>query len=77
MLALLANFQNIILIAFGSILGANARFIIYKKLAKLNLSKIYITVMINTLSSFFLGFLLSFLSNNIPLDYSSQLGLFF
>ena len=71
------HFQSIILIAFGSALGANTRFIIYKKLERINLSKNYIILLINTSSSFFLGLFLTILSKNSSLSYSYQLGLFF
>ena len=74
---LLDNFQDIILISFGAVVGANTRFIIYKILEKLNLGKNYIILVINTFSSFFLGFILSFLSQISPLSYSYKLGLFF
>ena len=67
----------ILLVSFGAVLGANARFVIYKKLENLNLSKIYIISFINTLASFFLGLILSGLSYVGSLKFSDQLGLFF
>ena len=74
---LLDDFQSVLLIAFGSALGANARFIIYKKLERINLSKNYIILVINTSSSFSLGLFFTILSKNSSLSYSDQLGLFF
>ena len=58
-MALLDNFKDVILITFGAAIGANTRFLISKKLYSLKLSKNYITLLINTVSSFFLGFLIS------------------
>ena len=69
--------QDILLITIGSILGANTRFIIYKKLEKKKLNKNYIILVINIFSSFLLGLFLSFLSRNSYLIYSYQLVLFF
>ena len=63
-------------VAFGAFLGVNARYIIYKKLETTNLSKNYIILIINTLSSFLLGFLFSFQEQISFLSYSNQLGLF-
>ena len=74
---LLDSFQDFILISFGAVLGANTRFLIYKKLNKLNINKNFIFFLINILSSFFLGLFLSILSKNSSLNYSSQLVLFF
>ena len=74
---LLDNFHDVLLVSLGSILGANIRFRIYKKLEKINLSKEYIIFVINTLSSFCLGFILSILTHINSLKYSYQLGLFF
>ena len=76
-MGLLDKLQDVLLIAFGSLLGANTRFIIYEKLEKVNLSKSYIILSINTFSSFFLGLFLSFLSQKSSLSYSYELGLFF
>ena len=73
----LDNLKDFILIAFGAVLGANIRFIIYQKLEKINLNKHYIILIINTFSSFLLGLFLSILSNIGSLTYSYQLGLFF
>ena len=58
-MVLLDNFKDVILITFGAAIGANTRFLISKKLYSLKLSKNYITLLINTVSSFFLGFLIS------------------
>ena len=74
---LLDNLQDIILISFGAVLGANTRFLIYKRLEKINLSNHSIVLLINTFSSFFLGLFLSVLSETSSLSYSYKLGLFF
>ncbi len=76
-MALLDDLETPALIAFGAILGANTRFLIYKNLEKANLSKNYIILLINTFSSFFLGFIVSLLSKISSLNYSYQLGLLF
>tara|TARA_B100001250_G_scaffold232921_1_gene199991 strand:+ start:382 stop:756 length:375 start_codon:yes stop_codon:yes gene_type:complete len=68
--------KDILLVSFGAILGANARFIIYTKLEKINLSKDFIILLINTFSSFFLGFFLSFLNHLSSLNVSDKLVLF-
>tara|TARA_B100000700_G_scaffold278136_1_gene326045 strand:- start:734 stop:1129 length:396 start_codon:yes stop_codon:yes gene_type:complete len=73
----LDNLQDVLLISFGAVFGANARFIIYQKLEKINLSKNYIILLINTFASFALGFFLSIFSQVSSLSYSSHLGLFF
>ena len=74
---LLDNFQDFILVSSGSIIGTNIRFIIYNKLEKLNINKIFSILLINILSSFFLGLSLSILTQTNSLDYSYELGLFF
>ncbi len=74
---LLENFQDFILIAIGAVLGANTRFIIYKKLDQLYVSKNYIVLSINICASFLLGLFLSILSQISSVDYSYKLVLFF
>ncbi len=76
-MALSDNFIEVMLVASGSVLGANARFLIYTKLEQKNVNKNYIILLINTFSSFCLGLFLSFLSQNNTVIYSYQLGLFF
>tara|TARA_Y100001968_G_scaffold73914_1_gene65328 strand:+ start:357 stop:749 length:393 start_codon:yes stop_codon:yes gene_type:complete len=76
-LRLLENFQDFILIAIGAVLGANTRFIIYKKLDQLYVSKNYIVLSINICASFLLGLFLSILSQISSVDYSYKLVLFF
>jgi len=76
-LRLLDNCKDFILVSSGSIIGINIRFIIYNKLEKLNINKNFSILLINILSSFFLGLLLSILTNTNFLDYSYELGLFF
>tara|TARA_B100001996_G_C18535931_1_gene544967 strand:- start:345 stop:728 length:384 start_codon:yes stop_codon:yes gene_type:complete len=68
-LVLLDNFKDVISIAFGAAIGANTRFLIYKKFYRLKLSKNYITLLINTGSSFFLGLLISQVGS-IPYFYN-------
>ena len=74
---LLENFQDIILVSFGAILGVNTRFIIYKKLQSINLRQDFIILVINITACFFLGVFLSIVSNNINLKYSYELVLLF
>ena len=74
---LLDSFQDIILISFGAVLGSNTRFIIYKKLNELNISKNSIVLIINVFSSFSLGLFLSILHEIGSVSYSSKLVLFF
>ena len=62
---------------FGSVIGANTRFIIYQRLDKINFAKNYIILVINSLSSFLLGLFISILSHNSSTSYSYKLGLFF
>ena len=73
----LNNLQNLLLIAFGAIFGANTRFIIYQKFQKINLNKHSIILLINTFSSFLLGFFIAIVSKFSHLSYYYQLGLFF
>ena len=76
-MALLDSFIDVILVASGAVLGANARFLIYTKLEQKNVNKNYIILLINAFSSFCLGLFLSFLSQNNTVIYAYQLGLFF
>ncbi len=72
-MALLDKLKDVLIIAFGAFLGVNTRFIIYKKLEKINFSKNYIIVLINTVSSFFLGLCFSISSQNNSSIYSYHL----
>ena len=74
---ILDSSTDIILVVSGAFFGANARFLIYKKLEQIKVNKNYIIMIINTFSSFCLGLFSSFLSHNSTLLYSYQLGLFF
>ena len=65
------------MVSLGAVLGANARFIFYEKLERFNISKEYIILVINTFSSFCLGFFLSFLNKLIDFNFTYQLVLFF
>ena len=76
-MGLLESFQDFLLIAIGAIFGANARFILYKKLYKVNFDRNSIILVINTMSSFCLGFFLSTTSHISSLNYTYKLGLFF
>ena len=76
-LAIIYNLEDVILISVGAILGANIRFLIYNKLQKINVSKNYIILVINTFSSFLLGLFLSNLHRIAFLSYSYKLVLFF
>ena len=68
---------DFLLISLGAVLGANTRFIIYKRIERINIDKNFIILLINSFSSFLLGLFLSILSQNSSLSYSYQLGLFF
>ena len=70
-------FKDIILISFGAVLGANTRFLIYKRLDQLNLSKNRIILLINILASFSLGLFLSLVAKIDAQIYSDQLKLLF
>ncbi len=74
---LLDSFQDVILISCGAVLGANTRYLIYKKLKKINISKNFIVLLINILSSFLLGLFLSTSSQISSVNSSSELVLFF
>ena len=76
-MVILDELKDFILISFGAVLGANARFIIYQKLEKINLNKHSIIFLINTFSSFFLGIFIAIASRLSSLSYYYQLGLFF
>ena len=69
--------QDILLVTFGAILGANIRFLIFKRFEKLNLSKYISVLIINTFSSFMLGLFLSILPKISAYDFSDKLVLFF
>ncbi len=64
------------LVAIGSIIGANTRFLIFKKLERINFKKDFIILLINTFSSFFIGLYFSIISHISNLKHSYQLGLF-
>ena len=61
------------MISLGAILGANTRFIIYRKLQKRDINKNLIVLIINTFASFFLGLFLSVLWDMEFIHSSSQL----
>ena len=68
---------EILLVSIGAILGANLRFKIHNKLEKINLSKDFIILIINTFASFCLGLFLSFVDQLRAFTYYYQLVLFF
>ena len=69
--------EDILLVSFGSFLGANLRFLIYNKFKQLNLSSDFSILIINTFSSFLLGFFVSILPTISAYNFSNQLVLFF
>ena len=69
--------SEILFVSIGAILGANSRFRIHNKLAKLNLNKYYLILIINTFASFSLGLFLSLLEQFRTFTYYYQLVLFF
>tara|TARA_B100000579_G_scaffold369735_1_gene331348 strand:- start:1404 stop:1778 length:375 start_codon:yes stop_codon:yes gene_type:complete len=69
--------QDFLLVSFGAVLGANIRFIIYKRFEQINLSSSSSILIINTLASFFLGLFFSLLPNISDYKFSYQLVLFF
>ena len=76
-LVLLDNLRDLLLVAFGSILGANTRFLIYKKLEKIDFSKDFLILLINVFASFCLGLFVSIYSRISFLKFSDQFFLFF
>ena len=68
---------EILLVSIGAILGANLRFKIHNKLEKINLSKDFIILIINTFASFCLGLFLSLVDQLRAFTYYYQLVLFF
>ena len=69
--------SEVLFVSIGAILGANIRFKIHNKLAKLNLSKDFLILIINTFASFSLGLFLSLLDQFRAFTYYYQLVLFF
>ena len=69
--------QDIILITIGAVFGVNSRFLIYQKFKEMNINGEFSIFLINTFSSFFLGFFISISSKITSLNVSSQLVLFF
>ncbi|WP_269603672.1 fluoride efflux transporter FluC [Prochlorococcus marinus] len=68
--------QDILLVSLGAVLGANLRFIIYKKLKTCKSIKYFRILIINTFSSFFLGLFISLMPQISSLNYSYTLVLF-
>ena len=69
--------KDILLVSFGSVIGANTRFLIYKKLEELNLSKDLVILIINTFASFLIGLFLAILPQINFVIFSTNLVLFF
>ena len=69
--------QDLLLVSFGAILGANTRFELNNKLVKLNFRKDISILIINIFASFYLGLFLSFVEHFNSFIYSYQLLLFF
>ena len=69
--------SEILIVSIGAILGVNTRFKVFNKLEKLNLSKDFFILIINTLASFSLGLFLSLIDQFSSFIYSYQLLLFF
>tara|TARA_Y100001968_G_scaffold76622_1_gene68059 strand:- start:635 stop:1027 length:393 start_codon:yes stop_codon:yes gene_type:complete len=76
-LVIVDQLQDILLISFGAILGANTRFELKNNLEKLNLRKDISILIINIFASFCLGLSLSFVEQFNSFIYSYQLLLFF
>ena len=68
--------SNSLFVAAGAILGANIRFRITNKLQKLNLSKDFFILIINTFSSFCLGLFLPFINHFGTFIYAYKIVLF-
>ena len=69
--------SEILFVSIGAILGANSRFRIHNKLAKLNLNKYSLILIINTFATFSLGLFLSLVEQFRVFNYYYQLVLFF
>ena len=69
--------EDILLVSFGAVLGANTRFILFKKFESLNINKHITILTVNTLASFFLGLFISILPRVGSDTFSNQLALFF
>ena len=66
-----------LIVSFGAILGANARFLILANLKNLNIEKDLPVLAINTCASFCLGLFISIIERVGSFIYSYQLVLFF
>jgi len=69
--------SEILFVSIGAILGANSRFRIHNKLAKINLNKYSSILIINTFATFSLGLFLSLVEQFRVFNYYYQLVLFF
>ena len=75
-MVLFEKIQFILLVSMGAIIGANSRYLIYKKLEKYKIKKDIIIVFINSFASFLLGLFISVFSNISHFNYLHQVGLF-
>ena len=73
----LNSFQDVLLVSIGAVFGVNSRFIIYQNLKEININGKLSIFLINTFSSFLLGFFISISSKITSLNVLSQLALFF
>ncbi len=65
------------MVSLGALLGVNSRYLIYKKLDRIHLRKEIIILIINIVSSFFLGLFLSLVQYINDQNITHQLLLFF
>ena len=68
---------DILLVAFGSLLGANTRFLICERFKKINLYYDFSILIVNTFASFLFGLFMSTLTHIETYIFSSKLVLFF
>ena len=68
--------KDVFIVSSGAVLGANIRFLIYKKLDKYNFNKNLFVITVNTFSCFLLGLFFSFLPRIAIFNFTSQLILF-
>ncbi len=70
------NLFSFLLVSFGAIIGSNMRFVIYSRLDQVRYNKKIITLLINSIASFFLGLFYSISIDINNLNYANKLGLF-
>jgi len=67
---------DILLVSIGAALGVNTRFIIFKKLQRININKNIVILLINTLACLLFGAFFSALEQLNNLKFSYHIGLF-